>query len=266
MFMNHCHYPCQNIPNQYQNISNQYNYCVPCQQNQYPNNTNPCQQINFANQCQGTGVTNQCQPICPNILRIDGSQGVTVPSGGIPIPVGSPSIPANSVTPVTGFINPTTNIGGITLNNINGHFTIPSAGYYFISGTLCFLANVMAVMYIYKINVSTGLIELLACNNSTTNINQNPNTNTNTDTTFFTLVPAGSTTVGQTCTSVATNACLNAGDKIFFAVSQSSGNAISSTASNRFIIHKLCQPCPPQTCPPQSCPPQSFPPQSFVGQ
>jgi len=168
-----------------------------------------------------------------------------VPTGGTPIPPGSGIVPANTVTVITNYIlTPPTNIGNITLDNTTGRFTIPVAGCYFLSGTLCFTINIMPTMFIYRVNVTTNIIEFLACSNNTNNVFLNPNTNTSANTAFLTLTPlTGAGTIGQTCATVATNACLNAGDQIFFAVIQSSGTISTSTASNRFIINKLCKTC-----------------------
>jgi hypothetical protein len=148
-------------------------------------------------------------------------------------------IPPNTVTVVTNYIsNPITNIGGITLDNTTGMFTIPTAGYYFISGTLCFITDVKSVMFIYKVNAGTGIIELLACSSVTNSIFMNPNTFANLSG-LLTLTGVGNNSNGQNCTTVSTNVYLNTNDKIFFAIIQTSGLEVTSTANNRFTIYRL---------------------------
>jgi len=177
----------------------------------------PCQPV-----CQQP-VCNPCQPVsnpCPNITYIAlASIATTVPTGGTPIPIGSTTIPAGTVTVINGFTGvPATNIGGITL--INGQFAVPCAGRYFISGTVCFVANAVGTrtLYIYRVDASTGIISQLAAN----------------------TVPAVSATV-PTCVNASTAADLRAGDRIFFAVTQTSGANLDTTVTdNRFVITHLC--------------------------
>lgn len=222
------------------------------------NTCNPCQNIYIVcNQCinkdgfnlpcttycKNTDVYSQCRPSSTNIIYVTGSSGITVPNGGIPIPVGSSIVPSNTVTVVTNYIStPISDIGGIILDNSTGRFTVPTSGYYFISGTLCFVTDVKSVMFIYKVNAGTGFIELLACSNITNNIYMNPNTFANLSG-FLTLTGVGTNSSGQVCTTVSTNTYLNANDQIFFAIIQSSGLAVTTTANNRFIIYRLNNQC-----------------------
>jgi len=200
-------------------------YCNPCSSHY----TNFCQPI--CNPCQpicniNPSLCNPCPQPCPpqpclNVTYITTAPtATTVPTGGTPIPVGSTTVPAGTVTVITGFSGiPSTNVGGISVSN--GQFTIPSAGRYFISGTVCFVANATGsrTLYIYRIDATTGLISQLAAN----------------------TVPAISATV-PTCVNASTAADLNAGDRLFFAVTQTSGANLdtTTTAENRFVITRLC--------------------------
>jgi len=203
--------------------------CQPCQPN--PCQPNPCQQQQVFSPClprcsSPCQSQSPCRPPCdlgrcPNVAYITSSVVATsVPTGGIAIPTGSTTIPGGTVTVITGYTGtPTTNIGGIQLNFATGQFTISCTGRYLLSISICFIANPTGTreVYIYKIDAITALISLLASDTR------------------------NATVTGNTCASVTTVSDLNTNDRIFFAVTQSSG-AVLSTASDtsRYIITRLC--------------------------
>ena len=159
-----------------------------------------------------------CPPLPLNVIYATSAPTVTIiPTGGTSIPAGSTIVPA-TITVVTGFSPvPTTNLGGITLNPVNGQFTVPVAGRYTITGTDTFTTNSLTgniTLYIYRIDVTNNVISLLAAN-------------------AITVVPV-STSTSNTVTTIAD---LNAGDRIFYAVTQNTGANISTSAvDNRFVI------------------------------
>jgi hypothetical protein len=125
------------------------------------------------------------------------------------------TIPAGTVTVIANFTLPaTTNIGGITVNATTGLFTIPLAGRYVLTGSICFSAvttTSQVDLYVYRIDTLNN-ITLLGAN----------------------TVTASST---PTCNTVTTQGDLIPGDRIFFAVT-SSATPISITY-NRFALTRI---------------------------
>ena len=163
----------------------------------------------------------------------------TTPIGKAPIPIpeNATSIPPGStiirITGATLLTRPEINSGGIKYNKNNGQFTVPLTGRYIITAFLSFaglIANAMGVgilsigdirdVYIYRVHSATGIISLLAADSRDT-------------------VSHGPLRVTVTVT---TN--LNAGDHIFFAVSQNTGATINifstSDPANLFSITRIC--------------------------
>lgn len=217
-----------------------YPACNPC-----PQPCNPCQPVyNYCQPCPAPcpapcptpcpAPCPPCPPRCPDITYVTGpsTTGIVIPTGGTPIPVGSTIVPAGSVTVITTFAAaPTTNVGGIAVNN--GQFIIPIAGRYDISGTVCLDVPANSVipagstftLYIYKVDVTTGVITLLAANTAP-----------------FTGAGTTPTVITTSCSNAATTADLAAGDRVFFAVTQNTGLATvtTSTTAGRFAITRLC--------------------------
>jgi len=205
-----------------------YSYCNPCKQNYCQIQYNPCQIQ--CNPCQSQCVPSPCPiypPIspCPAVTYITSSSTITsIPTGTVgvaptPIPIGSTTIPVNTVTSITGLTGvPTINIGGITVNATTGQLTVPIAGRYDISAYVSFMANAIGTreIYIYKVDVTTGIISLLASDSR------------------------NATIVGSTNATISTTAQLNSGDRIFYAVTQNSGTVIITTTDSRFTITRLC--------------------------
>lgn len=173
----------------------------------------PCQTI--CNPC----ATTCTPPACPNVTYITVAPTVTtIPTGGMAIPAGVTTIPSATVTVINGFTgSPTTNVGGIILNTANGQFTIPISGRYLLSGFISFTANTTGTRetYIYKIDSTTGVISLLTSDTR------------------------NATSAGVTSVTITTVAELNAGNQIFFAVTQSSGSNLNTTTDNKFVIARL---------------------------
>lgn len=167
-------------------------------------------------------ICNICPPQDPAVsLIISAPTPITIPAGGVPITlpaVFTGTIPAGTVTVIANFIlPPTTNIGGITVNATTGFFTVPLAGRYVLTGSICFSAvttTSQVTLYVYRID-SLNNITLLGAN----------------------TVTASSST---TCNTVTTQGDLLPGDRIFFAVT-SSLTSISIT-DNRFALTRIPSP------------------------
>uniref|UniRef100_A0A6G6AAL6 Uncharacterized protein n=1 Tax=Borely moumouvirus TaxID=2712067 RepID=A0A6G6AAL6_9VIRU len=147
----------------------------------------------------------------------------TIPSGTIgvpptPIPAGSTVIPAGTVTVISGYSpTPTRNIGGITLNTTTNQFTLPLAGRYLITSFIGISANPTGTResYIYRVSGTTGVISLITTDSR------------------------NATDVGPTYINLATEDSFQAGDRIFFAVTQNSGTVLTTTPNSRFTITRL---------------------------
>jgi len=238
-------YPtCQN--SQCQAIQNQLNACQtkpnPCQascptnvacQNYLAGFNSPC-----APSLSQTVLNSQCEPLCPNTIYVTRAPSRDIPPGGGPIPANSGSVPPHTVYVITDYNLPPLSAGGdIKLHNETGRFIIPRSGTYFVSGTICFTSNVTSTIYIYKVNIGTGLIEQVACSRRPINISTKQATDG-----FFVLVAPGVPPYGQVCNTASANVFLNEGDQIFFAITQMSGE-VAITANTRFIIERLCTSC-----------------------
>jgi len=163
-------------------------------------------------------------PIIPIVTYITTAiTGTAIPTGGIPIPPGSTTVPAGTVTVIGGFSTvPNTNTGGIVLNTATSQFTIPIPGRYIISGEISFpgtltipvpIMNTRA-FYIYRVDVTTGIINLLASDSR-----------------------EAATGTAPTNITLTTIAELNAGDRIFFAATQNSGATIITYHHKQQIYH-----------------------------
>jgi len=158
-------------------------------------------------------------PPCPTVTYITTTTtGTLVPTGGTAIPPGSTVVPAGTVTVINGFTTtPATNIGGVNL--VNGQFIVPICGRYFVSGSVCFTATAAGnvTLYIYKVDAITGVITLLAAN----------------------TVPAAAGV--PSCVNAATAADLNPNDRVFFALTQTTGAPLTTTTTDsRFVITRIC--------------------------
>jgi hypothetical protein len=202
-------------------------YAYPC----VTNRDNLCHQL--CNQCQpNISCQTICHPhphpieppFCPPVTYITTAPTVTsIPTSAVgvalpQIPIGSITVPINTVTVINGYGTPTTNIGGITLNITNGHFTIPIAGKYIISAYIGFTALPVGVreVDIYKVDASTGIISLIVANSTNA---------------VFT---------GNTLVTLTTIAELRANDRLFVSVTQNSGSIISTTFDTRVAITRVC--------------------------
>ncbi|AZL89950.1 hypothetical protein QKC54_gp0214 [Megavirus baoshan] len=215
-----------------------YNYCGYPASYCYPSyNTCQISCIPYPPVCQPI-----CQPVCqpaclpapcpvpcpPAPIVVEYSTtaptATTIPSGTVgvaptPIPAGSTVIPAGTVTVISGYSAvPTKNVGGITLNTTTNQFTLPLAGRYLISSYIGISANSVGTResYIYRVNGTTGVISLITSDSR------------------------NATAVGPTYITLTTEDRFNAGDRIFFAVTQNSGSVLTTTADNRFTITRLC--------------------------
>jgi len=201
---------------------NKIKCCNPCQPicstcTSFPQCNNICQP-----QCN-----NICQPQCNNICQPQCNPCViTCPPCPAPCPTTSfitgiptpTTLVTGSPTTIIVFGVPTTNIGGIVLNPINGQFTVPTAGRYVISGYIGFSANPTGTreVSIFRIDATTNITSLLASDTR------------------------NATSIGPTNVTVTTTADLNAGDRIYFVATQNSGATLSTTTDSRISIVRLC--------------------------
>ncbi len=201
-------------------------------------NCNPCSTVvcqpQYTQQCVVACppvCPTPCPPVCPNVTFISGiATATTIPAGGTFIPVGTTiaagttTVPAGTVTVITGYTGtPTTNIGGITQNN--GFFTVPVAGRYVLAANVCFAsvttttATDSRVLYLYRVAADTGLVTLLAVD-SRSPITGSP-----------------------TCINLATDADLNAGDRIFVAATQTNATGVTVdtvAGTGRIALTRIC--------------------------
>lgn len=177
--------------------------------------------------CPTPYISNCCSqpPIVNDIAYVDDIVApTTITAGGAAIAPGtviapgSTIVPAGTVTAVTGFGAPSTNIGGIVLNN--GFLTIPITARVGLSATVTFdtaaagaLTDVRAV-YLYRVAAGSGLVSLLAAQSQ---------------------IPV---TAEPTHVNVATEALLSAGDRVFLAV-RAVGAAPLTVTGGRLAIFKL---------------------------
>lgn len=174
-------------------------------------------------------IPNICPPTyCPpppaptSTIVITNTNAITnVPSGAIPaipIPAGSTTIPVGTVTPITA-LNPipTTSVGGITFNTTNGQFTVPLAGRYLVSASVVFSVNPTGTrqLYVYKITAASGIISLVSATG------------------------ANAALSGPTYLNISTVAEMAANDRLFFAVTQDSGAALTISTDTKFVISLL---------------------------
>lgn len=190
-----------------------YNYgYFPC----YSKNScyNPCQPIQCTPVVYSQPPTNHC-PAVSFITNI--TTGTVVPAGA--------GAPTGTITPILGYsVTPSTNVGGIIVNAINGQFTVPQSGRYVITAFIGFIETTTSIVggtrqvYIYKVDGTTNALTLLAEDSR------------------------NAVTTGNTYVSIATTADLNSNDRIFVAATQNNTAAISvtTTTDGRFTLTRLC--------------------------
>lgn len=207
-----------------------YNYCRDyCYPYYNPNLCTPCVgSVNYPIPCNPCNQYTICSPPpCPPPIRVayitTAPTTTSIPSGTVgvaptPIPPSSTTIPANTVTVILGYSNsPITNVGGIIVNTSTGQFTVPSGGNYNIICYIGIAANATGTreFYIYRVDATTGIISLIAMDSR------------------------NATAVGSTYANLSADVDLNAGDRIFFAVTQNSGSILTTTSDNRFSLVKM---------------------------
>jgi hypothetical protein len=193
----------------YCNYPYNYPYCNPCE--------TPYCGFPFQPRC---GYPEPIIPACTAYFESTLSVATNIPTGTVgvaatPIPALSTTIPVGTVTPITGYTIGTND--GYIINTVSGQISAPFRANYLITGFIGFSANAVGdrQIYIYKQDGSTGQITLLS------ESSQN------------------AVATGPTLFSISTKAFLNKGDNIFFAATQNSGVALSTTTDSRVTISKL---------------------------
>jgi hypothetical protein len=113
--------------------------------------------------------------------------------------------------------SPSTIEGNITLDTTTGQFTIGVAGTYLVTANINFPLNSVGSrqFYLYKIAKSTNVISLVSADGK------------------------NATSDAVTYLSLSEIVYLNAGDRLFFAVTQNSGGILSIGTDNIFAIKRL---------------------------
>lgn len=152
------------------------------------------------------------------LIRILTVPSSTVGVAPVDIPPNSTIVPPGTVTVINSFsTTPINNNGGIIPNYLTGFFTIPVSGRYNIAAYLSFSANPNGIRnaFIYRQSAANSTINVMAKDSR------------------------NAVSVGTTNIAIGTNIDFNAGDKVFFAVSQNSGSTLNINIDGRLTLVRI---------------------------
>lgn len=164
--------------------------------------------------CIPVNNCNPCNGIFSPYFLTNLTTSESISTGGTSIPSGSTTIPSGTIKLLTGYSNaPIFQSGNINLSG--GYFYINKTGDCYVDGTINLgpQATGSFTFYLYKMNGNNNVIELIAAN--TTNFSSTNNT----------------------FSSLSSYVKIISGDRIFFGITQNTGNVIQTNiVDTRFSI------------------------------